>query len=153
MKVSEPFVAALGNWTDFLIRHSMHGIFLNSRQHGLSVTQIVAMLLIHRKGVSNVSEMGEALEITSPAASQLLDRLVQQGLLARSEDPNDRRLKQIVLTRRGESVLRDGLHSRQKWLETLAEGMSAEEQECVMKGLQILLQKAEQLECQPPVEV
>ena len=152
MKPSESFVSALGDWTDTLIQHTMDTIFLYSRKHGLSVSQMAALLLIHRKGTRSVSEVGDELEITSPAASQLLERLVQQGLVARSEDPKDRRLKQISLTERGEGVLREGLHARQKWLEGLADCISAEEQARMVAALKTLLETMHRMEHEPPIE-
>lgn len=152
MKPSEPFVAALTHWTETFLQHRMRTMFMHSRKHGLSVSQMAALLMIHRKGISNVSDIGDELEITNPAASQLLERLVQQGLVARSEDPNDRRLKQISISKHGEAILREGLHARQKWLEGLAECMSSEEQEQVAAALNILVEKVLLLEQEAALE-
>ncbi len=128
------------------MRRSMHAFFLHSRQNGLSVTQIGALFQIRHRGSSTVSEIGDELEISGPAASQLLERLVQQGLVARSEDPSDRRLKQVTLTRQGEAILREGIQARQKWLEALAERMPPHEQEQVIAAINILLERAGELE-------
>ena len=87
-----------------------------------------------------------------PATSQLLERLVQQGLVVRSEDPNHRRLRQITLSKQGEVVLQEGLQARQKWLEDLVKLMSPDEQEQVNAVLNIMLEKAHQLEYQPTPE-
>lgn len=134
------------------MQHRMRTMFLHSRKHGLSVSQMAALLLIHRRGTSSVSDIGDDLEITNPAASQLLERLVQQGLIARSEDPNDRRLKQISISRHGEAILREGLHARQKWLESMAECMSADEQEQVAAALNILIEKVHRVEHEAALE-
>ncbi|MGE5071928.1 MAG: MarR family winged helix-turn-helix transcriptional regulator [Anaerolineae bacterium] len=134
------------------MQHRMRTMFLHSRKHGLSVSQMAALLLIHRRGTSSVSDIGDDLEITNPAASQLLERLVQQGLIARSEDPNDRRLKQISISRHGEAILREGLHARQRWLESLAECMSADEQEQVAAALNILIEKVHRVEHEATLE-
>ncbi len=152
MKPSDPFVAAVGSWINFFLRRSMHEFFVYSRQQGLSMAQIAALSMVHRKGTSSVSDIGEELEITNPAASQLLERLVQQGLVVRSEDPNDRRLKQIALTKHGEAVLRQVMQARQKWLDGLAARMPPEEQEQVIAALQLLLQRANELEFEPTLE-
>ncbi len=130
----------------------MHEFFVYSRQQGLSMAQLAALSMVHRKGTSSVSDIGEELEITNPAASQLLERLVQQGLVARSEDPNDRRLKQLALTGHGESVLRQGMQARQKWLTALAERMPPEEQEQVIAAMELLVEEARQLELDPAPE-
>ena len=88
-----------------------------------------------------------------PAASQLLlVRLVQEGLVVPSEDPNHRRLRQITLSTQGKVVLQEGLQARQKWLEDLVKLMSPDEQEKVIAALNIILEKAHQLEYQPTPE-
>jgi MarR family transcriptional regulator for hemolysin len=152
MELSESFVKTLMTWIEVFMRRTMRNFLLYSKQNGFSITQIAALFLIHRKGTISVSDIGDELEITNPAASQLLERLVQQGLVVRSEDPNDRRLKQIVLSKQGEVVLHDGLQARQKWLEDLVKLMSPDEQEQVIAALNIMLEKAHQLEYQPTPE-
>jgi DNA-binding MarR family transcriptional regulator len=79
----------------------------------------------------------------------MLERLVQQQMITRSEDPNDRRVKQIVLTDKGRQVLQDSIHARQGWLEELARALSPGEQEQVVAALHILIEKASQLEKTP----
>jgi DNA-binding MarR family transcriptional regulator len=149
MESPESLVKTLMNWIEVFMRRSMRNFFLYSKQNGFSITQIAALFLIRRKGTSSVSDIGFELGITSPAASQLLERLVQQGLIVRSEDPNDRRLRQIALSQQGEVVLKEGLQARQKWLEDLVKLMSLDEQEQVFTALNIMLEKADQLEYQP----
>jgi DNA-binding MarR family transcriptional regulator len=149
MESPESLVKTLMNWIEVFMRRSMRNFFLYSKQNGFSITQISAWFLIRRKGTSRDSDIGFELGITSPAASQLLERLVQQGLIVRSEDPNDRRLRQIALSQQGEVVLKEGLQARQKWLEDLVKLMSLDEQEQVFTALNIMLEKADQLEYQP----
>jgi DNA-binding MarR family transcriptional regulator len=152
MELTESFVVTLVNWIEVFMRRSMRNFLLYSKQNGFSITQIAALFLIHRKGTSSVSDIGDELDITNPAASQLLERLVQQGLVVRSEDPNDRRQRQIALSEQGEVVLQESLQARQKWLEDLVKRMSPDEQEQVIEALNIMLEKAHQLEYQPTPE-
>lgn len=144
--VDDSFGAVLRNWVDIFVRRSMRSFVLYSKQKGLSMTQIAALIHIRRKVNSSVSEISDELQVSNPAASQLIERLVQQGLIARTEDPNDRRLKQIALTDAGETLLREGLHSRLSWLEDLAKLMTSEEKETVTNALTILLEKMKQME-------
>jgi DNA-binding MarR family transcriptional regulator len=76
----------------------------------------------------------------------MLERLVQLKLIIRSEDPSDRRVKQIVLTDKGRQILQEGSLANRNWLEELARSMTAEEQEQVRKSVVILIEKARQLE-------
>jgi len=146
MPQSESFVVTLLNWTEVSMRRSMRNFILYAKETGISVLQIGAMFQIHSKGVSGVSDLGSKLGITSAGASQMLDRLVQQGLTARSEDPKDRRGKQIVLTEKGLRVLQESVRARQGWTEALAVTLTAQEKEQVVAALNILIIKTNQLE-------
>ena len=83
------------------MHRSIRHLLRYARENGLSMSQFGALLHIHRMGSSGVTDLGDHLGVTSAAASQMLERLVQQGLILRTEDPNDRRVKQIVLTDKG----------------------------------------------------
>ena len=151
MLSSEPFLDTLKDWVKVFMRRSMRDFILYSKASGLSIAQIVALTRID-KGASGVSDLGEELGVTSAAASQMLDRLVQQHLILRSEDPADRRAKQIVLTEKGRQTLQEGFNARQGWLEGLAATLSASEKEQVTVALNILITKAKQLESNPEPE-
>ena len=94
------------------MRHSMHSFILYSKENSLSMSQIGALFQINH-GRSNVSDLSDGLGITNAAASQMLERLVQQELILRSEDPQDRRVKQFVLTGKGCRIMQESLQARQ----------------------------------------
>ena len=98
MSKSDPFISTLHRWMEISMHRSMHNFLRFTRESGLSMSQIRALFHLNRKGSSGVSDLGDHLGVTSAASSQLLERLVQQNLILRTEDPNDRRVKQIVLT-------------------------------------------------------
>jgi DNA-binding MarR family transcriptional regulator len=56
----------------------------------------------HKEGVS-VKDLAAALNVTSGAISQFVDRLIEKGLVVREEDPNDGRVFRIKLTRSARS--------------------------------------------------
>jgi DNA-binding MarR family transcriptional regulator len=55
---------------------------------------------------SSVKEVAEKLYITSSAATQLIDALVKNGLLQRSDNPDDHRGSILLLTRKAEDLFR-----------------------------------------------
>jgi DNA-binding MarR family transcriptional regulator len=112
-----------------------------ARKNHLSLSHLGALFHLYRMGQCGVTELGEHLDVTSAAASQMLDRLVQQDLIHRTEDPEDRRVKQIILSEKGNQILEEGLRARQRWLEDLAESLSEEEREAVVVSLNILIDK------------
>ncbi len=93
MQSPDPFVLALQNWVGMFMHRSMRDSIRFAKENGLSMSQVGAMFHI-RHGVDGVSDIGDDLGVTSAAASQMLERLVQAGLVTRTEDPHDRRAKQ-----------------------------------------------------------
>jgi DNA-binding MarR family transcriptional regulator len=127
----------------------MGNFFIYARDRGLTMAQFGAMLRIYHKGACGVSDIGSDLGVTNSAASQMLERLVQLKLVTRSEDPSDRRVKQIVLTDKGRQIIQESSLAFQSWMEDLARTMTAAEQEQVRTALIILVDKARQLETNP----
>jgi DNA-binding MarR family transcriptional regulator len=147
MPTTDPFMATLQNWIAVFMRRSMRNLLRYARENGISMPQVGALFHIHR-GAGGVSNLGEGLGVTSAAASQMLERLVQQGIILRSEAPGDRRVKQIALTEKGLHILQESFHARQGWLDDLAHILTADEKEQIVAALKILIEKANRLEPQ-----
>jgi DNA-binding MarR family transcriptional regulator len=145
MAGSDQFLDALHEWTGVSMRNSMHDFLRFSREKGVSLSQIGALFRI-RRGGCNVSDISGELNITAAAASQMLDGLVQQDFIRRSEDPNDRRVRQIVLTEKGRKILLESIHARQRWMHRLVNLLNGQEQSQVASALTLLVEKAKQLE-------
>jgi DNA-binding MarR family transcriptional regulator len=72
---------------------------------GLSMPQLVTLhLLAHASGRS-VGEIGNRLRLSPAATSHLVDKLVQAGLVARAEDPDDRRSRRLAITPVGRGLV------------------------------------------------
>ena len=149
---SDPFVTTLEEWVHVSMRRSMHNFILYTRKNGLSLSHIGALFHIHRKGTCGVTDLGNHLGVTSAAASQMLERLVQQGLLLRTDDPVDRRVKQIVLTSKGDRILKEGIRARQSWLDDLTEILTESEKESIGAALNILIENVRNLNPPSPPE-
>jgi DNA-binding MarR family transcriptional regulator len=145
MRSTDPFIATLQTWIEVFMRRSMHNFIHFSKERGLSMSQIGALFRICRV-TSGVSDLGDNLGITKAAASQMLERLVQQELILRTEDPHDRRSKQIVLSEKGCRTLQESMDARQDWLNDLAITLSTSEKEQIISALNILIEKAKQIE-------
>ena len=73
-------------------------------QLDMSMAQCKAMLFLCQEGAATISGVAEGLGIGRPAASNLVERLVQQGLAHREEDPADRRRSVASLTGPGQEL-------------------------------------------------
>src|SRR5215468_2019461 len=72
---------------------------------GLTMAQMVAMMLLEKMGPISVSSVAACIKLSPAAASHMVDRLVVAGLVGRSEDPADRRQKRIAITSAGRELI------------------------------------------------
>ena len=143
---ADPFLASIHHWMEIFMHRSMRNYIQYVRESGFSMSQLGALFHLHHKGSSDVSGMGDHLGVTSAAVSQMLDRLVDQGLIRRTEDPNDRRVKQIALTEKGRQVLDAGIRARVSWLDDLGKDLSDQEKAQITAAVSLLIEKAAQLD-------
>ena len=143
MQSSDPLIASLQEWIEVFMRRSMRNFIQYTRESGLSMSQVGALFHIHNHGSSAVSDLGDHLGISNPAASQMIERMVQLGLIERTEDPDDRRAKKIVLTERGCKTLQESIHARQAWLVEVSQALSEAEKAQVIPALRLLIEKSQ----------
>ncbi|HUX12002.1 MAG TPA: MarR family transcriptional regulator [Spirochaetia bacterium] len=146
MNSKSRIVDALHEWLELSRNRSMRGLFRYAREKGLSMHQIGTLFHLSRRRTSGVSGIGDDLGVTSAAASQMLERLVQSGMVLRSEDPNDRRAKRIVLTDAGEQIVRESTEMRGRWFADIAGLLSADERKIVLSALKILITRMRELD-------
>ncbi len=114
-------------------------------QTGLSINQIHALLHIYHASECSITEIGALSEASPAAASQLVERLVQQGLVERREDPQNRRIKRLRLTERGLGLIRQGVTANRTLAELMA-ALPANQRETVQAALGYLAQASEQIQ-------
>ncbi len=133
---------AMQEWTEVFVRRSGHDFKRFMVDTGLSFTQVNVVMRLFHGGISSVSDIGEHARVTSAAASQTVDQLVQLGLIERTEDPNDRRAKQLTLTPKGRALIKNVIEARSKWIESLANSLTPEQQELVISAFTLLTEAA-----------
>ncbi len=71
----------------------------------LTLPQLRTLFIVAHNKTSSVIQIAKHLGIGEPTASHLIDRLVQAGLVHRSEDPKDRRRAVVRLLPVGEELI------------------------------------------------
>ena len=142
------FTQAIRSWMDVFMNRSMRGWGRFAKSTGLSMPQFGLLMQMHHKGACGMSEVSERFEITPAAASQLVDKLVQSGLIQRVEDPNDRRAKLLSLTDKGRELIQQGIQERYRWVDELGSKLSAEKQVQISAALNIMTEAAKELEAE-----
>jgi DNA-binding MarR family transcriptional regulator len=140
------FTQVLHSWVDVSTQRSMRGWTHHAKAVGLSMPQFNLLMQLYKRGACGISQIGENFEVTNAAASQLVEKLFQSGLIERTEDPKDRRAKHIQLSAKGRSLIEKGIRERYHWLDQLSEHLSEEERVRTAEALKVLTEAALKLD-------
>jgi DNA-binding MarR family transcriptional regulator len=144
-----PFSQAIHSWMDISAHHSMRGWAHHAKATGLSMPQFSILMQLYYRGNCGISEISERFEISAAAASQHVDNLVQAGLIERTEDLHDRRVKQIELSAKARTLIEKGMHERYRWMDRLAQALHEKDREQIANALVILTEAARKLDQAP----
>ena len=127
------------------MHRSFHAFIRHNRESDLSLSQVNALFRLHHHGSGSVNELANYLGITTAAVSQLLDPLFTAGLILRSENPDDRRMKLIALTEKGKLLVEKSMNTRHAWLSELSQVLSDSEKEQLLPAIRLLNQRTRKL--------
>jgi DNA-binding MarR family transcriptional regulator len=142
MSPTKVLTEVIREWSEVFMHRSMRDFRRFMDETGLSFSQINILMRLVHGGSTSVSEVGKQLGVTNAAASQAVDRLVGLGLIERTEDPIDRRAKQLALTQEGRLLIDKGIEARSKWVEGLTDALTSEEQNMIISALTLLNEAA-----------
>ena len=90
----------------------------------------------------HMGDVAKAFGVTLPAVTHIVDRLEEKQFLSRADDPGDRRVYILELTRTGRALVQE-LHGLQmRGVEGVLQRMSADDRQRVIKGLEALVDAA-----------
>lgn len=89
-----------------LVSHGSGLVLALMNDEAITLPQVLLMSRIERLGSASLSDLAEGSLTSTAALSQMIERLVRQGLLDRAEDAADRRRKAIRITPRAQALLR-----------------------------------------------
>lgn len=84
-------------------KQSLHT--LSRPEIALTMPQMVTLFAIHDSGTCRMSELAEVTQQSAGTLTGIVDRLIEDGLVGRVRDADDRRVVQVVLTPAGEERL------------------------------------------------
>jgi DNA-binding MarR family transcriptional regulator len=91
----------------------------------------------------SVKELAEKLGISLPTASRAFDPLVKRRLVARREDTDDRRIKRVRLTSKGETMVARLVAARMESFENVLGLLSESERDRLATALEEILARPE----------
>jgi DNA-binding MarR family transcriptional regulator len=90
----------------------------------------------------HMGDVAKAFGVTLPAVTHIVDRLEEKQFLERADDPGDRRVYMLELTRTGRTLVEE-LHGLQmRGVEAVLRRMAADDRQRVIKGLEALVDAA-----------
>ena len=101
---------------------------------------LMAQLARHREGLK-MNELSRLLMVTGGNVTAIVDQLESEGLVARVDEPADRRAFRIHLTRAGEKSFAEMARAHEEWIVEVFSGMGKREQDELLR----LLAKVKQL--------
>lgn len=105
----------------------------------LTMQQVRVLGFVAKEPGLSGQRLGELLGVSAPTASGLVDRLVEKGLVSRSEDREDRRVRRLHPTADGLAMIRrmDSMFSRS--LRVVAGRLDLADLETMRQATQVML--------------
>jgi DNA-binding MarR family transcriptional regulator len=99
-----------------LVMRAIRAELRRHRSADLTLAQFRALAFVNRQGRASLSEVAEALGLSLPSMSKMVDGLVGRGFMTRIEDPADRRRVVLALTEAGNANLQAALDATETCL-------------------------------------
>ncbi len=108
----------------------------------LTIAQLKSLVFIYSEGSTNFKTLAAAMRVTPPGVTGIIDRLVEQGLVSREENPDNRRMQILKVTDKGGDLLK-GLRERgPKQMAGILKRLSIEDLSALYQGFSALIQAA-----------
>ncbi len=97
-----------------------------------------------------ISELSEMQSISLPSVTLAINKLVKKGYVIKSKSPQDGRVVNVTLTKRGQKVNNVHQHFHKLMIASVTDALSQEELDAMVKGIvklnEFLEKKAEKVE-------
>lgn len=105
------------------------------RPYGITRSQWIALYFLHETPKITQKQLAEKMSIKEPSIVRLTQRLESEGLLNRIQDENDKRNKQLQLTKKGNEKCLALLPVAENFKNHTVKGISEKDLETVVKVL------------------
>jgi DNA-binding MarR family transcriptional regulator len=117
-------------------------------ESGLTFVQMKVLVELQTpdQALHTVTALSDALGISVPSASRAADGMVRQRLVTRVEDRNDRRVKRLELTAKGQRLADQIISARLAGLEEFTASLETGERRKLESALDALMERPEMAE-------
>ncbi|MDD5289500.1 MAG: MarR family transcriptional regulator [Dehalococcoidales bacterium] len=93
----------------------------------ITIAQLKSLFFISNRGSTNLMHLAAALGVTPTNTTGIIDRLLKQGLVSRTENPQDRRMLVLRVTKKGEELLTKLREKRRSYWKDVLDSMNIDE--------------------------
>jgi DNA-binding MarR family transcriptional regulator len=116
-------------------------------ESGLSMAQCKTLLAVAGPGASSepsqISDISDKLGLSMPSVSRAVDGMVRMKLITRIEDEQDRRVRRIAITSKGEKLVSELVSMRLAGLEAFVATLSAAQRRKLDAAIESLFDRGE----------
>ena len=114
----------------------------DATRDGLTTAEFGLLEALLHKGRLRTGELQESVLVTSGGMTYLVDRLAARGLVQRIDCPEDRRVRYVELTRKGDAMIRTAFERHANVITQATAGLGPYDQEAATRLLKKLGQFA-----------
>ena len=140
MASNTELIKMMENWAKLYFFQSLTDFFNYLKQTDLSLLQAYALAYLFFIGPIKISELCEHMMVSPGAASQLVDRLEKLNMVRRVPDPEDRRVRKVLVLEKGEKFVQENFIFSQSWLGGIPANISDEQKEQITNILSMFVQ-------------
>lgn len=141
MPEKSEFIESLYQFVEIFGRRSIEDFVKFTKESGLSMPQINVLLHLYHIDSCVIANVKKYISGDSVAASQIVDRLVERGLVERFPHPTDRRIRMVRLTQQGQEMVQASIDARRQWILEIARLFDSEEQQQIVQSVNLLVEK------------
>jgi DNA-binding MarR family transcriptional regulator len=105
---------------------------------GLTPSQLSALAVIHHRGPLTLGALAEREGVAPPSITKIVHNLEEQGLVARSGDPDDRRVTRVATSEAGDRLVIESRRRKTAWLAGRISQLDAYQQRRLADALDVL---------------
>ena len=108
------------------------GIFSKS---GLTLSNIIVLDILKEKGLCTMSELAQTLNLTTSAATGIVDKIIKEKLVRRERSRKDRRVVNVILVKKGAEMVRHMDSLRRKMMDEMYGALTDKERKEYLRML------------------
>lgn len=112
---------------------------------GLGLSDFAVMEALLHKGALPINALGSSVLLTSSSMTAAIDRLENQELVRRTDDPNDRRTRIVCLTPKGTKLITAAFQKHAADIEKVMAPLSQQEKKMLSRLLLTIRESANSL--------